>query len=181
MQICNMCNIPIYFCNIRMKHLQHNSKTSETLKTYGCNMHLQRIATSPCCLGEWRLVVVWSSPEAAARRCLYVAGRRRLRDVARRQCPHDWEREPDPLGSHSCRGCRTGPPLTRVVGAVVPPCRGPLGPPRHGLLVLRHTRGHCATALGCSPAPQRERDGGVALEARMRGKAEVGRYKREER
>jgi hypothetical protein len=32
---CNMCNIPIYFCNIHMKHLQH---TSETIETYSCNM-----------------------------------------------------------------------------------------------------------------------------------------------
>ena len=32
---CNICNIPIYFCNIRMKHLQH---TYETLKIYVCNM-----------------------------------------------------------------------------------------------------------------------------------------------
>ena len=33
---CNICNIPIYFCNIRIKHLQH---TSETLETDACNMH----------------------------------------------------------------------------------------------------------------------------------------------
>ena len=36
---CNMCNIPIYFCNIRMKHLKHISKTSETFEMYTCNMH----------------------------------------------------------------------------------------------------------------------------------------------
>ena len=35
---CNMCNIPIYFCNIDVKHLQHTLETSETLKTYVCNM-----------------------------------------------------------------------------------------------------------------------------------------------
>jgi hypothetical protein len=34
-----MCNIPIYFCNILIKHLQHISKTSETFKMYACNMH----------------------------------------------------------------------------------------------------------------------------------------------
>ena len=34
----NMCNIPIYFCNIRMKHLQHTSETFETLKIDACNM-----------------------------------------------------------------------------------------------------------------------------------------------
>ena len=34
----NMCNVPIYFCNIKMKHLQHIDETSETLETYSCNM-----------------------------------------------------------------------------------------------------------------------------------------------
>jgi hypothetical protein len=28
---CNICNIPIHFCNIHMKHLQPTYKTSETL------------------------------------------------------------------------------------------------------------------------------------------------------
>jgi hypothetical protein len=32
---CNICNIPIYFCNIHLKHVQH---TSETLEMYVCNM-----------------------------------------------------------------------------------------------------------------------------------------------
>jgi hypothetical protein len=32
---CNMCNIPIYLFNIRMKHLQH---TSETFEIYDCKM-----------------------------------------------------------------------------------------------------------------------------------------------
>jgi hypothetical protein len=40
-----MCNIPIYFCNIIMKHLQHTSKTSETFKMYTCNIH--RILVQP--------------------------------------------------------------------------------------------------------------------------------------
>ena len=31
---CNIYNIPIYFCNIRMKQLKHTSKTTETLETY---------------------------------------------------------------------------------------------------------------------------------------------------
>jgi hypothetical protein len=39
---CNMCNVSIYFYNIKMKHLQHLDKTSETLKTYACNMGFQR-------------------------------------------------------------------------------------------------------------------------------------------
>ena len=29
-----MCNIPIYFCNIDVKHLQNTFETSETLETY---------------------------------------------------------------------------------------------------------------------------------------------------
>jgi hypothetical protein len=33
----NICNIQINFCNIQMKHLQHKSKTSETLETYVYN------------------------------------------------------------------------------------------------------------------------------------------------
>ena len=35
---CNTCNIPIYFCNIKMKHLQHLDETSETLETYFYSM-----------------------------------------------------------------------------------------------------------------------------------------------
>jgi hypothetical protein len=35
----NICNISICFCNIRIKHLQHTSKTSETFRMYACNMH----------------------------------------------------------------------------------------------------------------------------------------------
>jgi hypothetical protein len=31
---CNIYNIPIYFCNIHMKHLQHTPRTSKTLETY---------------------------------------------------------------------------------------------------------------------------------------------------
>ena len=42
---CNMCNIPIYFCNIHMKHLQHYSKIYETLETYACNMRFQHNVT----------------------------------------------------------------------------------------------------------------------------------------
>ena len=40
---CNICNISIYFCNINMKHLQHISQTSETLKTDAYNMHLTKM------------------------------------------------------------------------------------------------------------------------------------------
>jgi hypothetical protein len=35
---CNICNIPIYFYNIHMKHLQHTSESSKTLETYTWNM-----------------------------------------------------------------------------------------------------------------------------------------------
>jgi hypothetical protein len=37
-KIYNMCIIPIYFCNIYSKQLQHTSETSETLETYICNI-----------------------------------------------------------------------------------------------------------------------------------------------
>ena len=40
-----MCNIPIYFCNIDIKHMQY---ISETLETYVCNMRFQR----NYCFGE---------------------------------------------------------------------------------------------------------------------------------
>jgi hypothetical protein len=39
---CNMCNILIYFCNMKMKHLQHPDETSEILEIYLCNMGFQR-------------------------------------------------------------------------------------------------------------------------------------------
>jgi hypothetical protein len=35
---CNICSILIYFCNIRMKHLQHISEALKTLEIYVCNM-----------------------------------------------------------------------------------------------------------------------------------------------
>ena len=89
---CNMCNIPTYFCNIRMKHLQHTSETSETIETYAYNMRFQRSATSTCCSEEWRLVSVWSSPEAATQRLLEAAAQqRRLHDVEGRHRPNDAE------------------------------------------------------------------------------------------
>jgi hypothetical protein len=47
----NMCNIPIYFCNINIQHLQH---TSETLEIYYSNMHFS--VASACCFDEWRLI-----------------------------------------------------------------------------------------------------------------------------
>jgi hypothetical protein len=46
----NHCNIPIYFYNIRMKHLQY---TSETLETYAYNMQFQLKHL----LAAWRMKV----------------------------------------------------------------------------------------------------------------------------
>jgi len=39
---CNTCNIPIYFYNIYLKHLQYTFETSKTLETYACNMRFQQ-------------------------------------------------------------------------------------------------------------------------------------------
>jgi hypothetical protein len=50
-----MCNILIYFCNIRVKHLQRTTETSETLETYACNMRFQHNIT--LLLERWRIVV----------------------------------------------------------------------------------------------------------------------------
>ena len=36
---CNICNIPIYFCNIGIKQLQHTSKITKIFELYTCNMH----------------------------------------------------------------------------------------------------------------------------------------------
>jgi hypothetical protein len=41
----NHCNIPIYFCNIRMKQLKHTSETTEILETWACNMYKKRPET----------------------------------------------------------------------------------------------------------------------------------------
>ena len=57
-----MCNIPIYFCNIDIRHLQHASKIFETLEIDACDMQFQRNILR--CLGEWILVDVWSSISA---------------------------------------------------------------------------------------------------------------------
>ena len=37
-KLCNICKIPIYFCNIHLKRLQHTSETSETLEMYACSL-----------------------------------------------------------------------------------------------------------------------------------------------
>ena len=38
---CSKCKIPIYFCNIHIKHLQHTSKTSATLEIDASIMRFQ--------------------------------------------------------------------------------------------------------------------------------------------
>jgi hypothetical protein len=40
-----MCNVPIYFCNIDIKCLQHISETCETLEICACNMRFQHNVT----------------------------------------------------------------------------------------------------------------------------------------
>jgi hypothetical protein len=64
---CNMCNIPIYFCNIQIKHM-HLKYLKHTFVTCAFNV------MSPCTLEEWRRLVAklyagaevgddtWSSP-----------------------------------------------------------------------------------------------------------------------
>jgi hypothetical protein len=47
---CNICNILIYFCNIRVKHLY----ISETFETYACNMRFQ--CNISVLLGEEKLI-----------------------------------------------------------------------------------------------------------------------------
>jgi len=46
-------NIQIYFCNIRIKHLQHCSKTFETRETFACNMRQTLAKTGDGELGRW--------------------------------------------------------------------------------------------------------------------------------
>jgi ABC-type lipopolysaccharide export system ATPase subunit len=71
---CNMYNIiPIYFCNIDVKHLQHISKTSKTLETYACNMRVQHNITL--------LLERMEAHHCGARR--RYGGRRRRMELAR--------------------------------------------------------------------------------------------------
>jgi hypothetical protein len=69
---CNMCNIPIYFYNIKMKHLQHRDETSET---YSYNMGftgtnggtpVRRLtaAHGPCCAAAARATRWWARLKA---------------------------------------------------------------------------------------------------------------------
>jgi hypothetical protein len=68
----NMCNIPIYFCNVDIQHLQHISKISETLKTYYCNMRFQH----SICLLLGRMEARWhGARRRRGARCREVAQR----------------------------------------------------------------------------------------------------------
>jgi hypothetical protein len=52
---CHICNIPIYFFNIHMKHLQHASETPKTLETYTYNMRFQAQHLLAACT-KWRII-----------------------------------------------------------------------------------------------------------------------------
>jgi hypothetical protein len=129
-----------------MKHLQHTSKTSETLETYGCNNSTQH------------LVAAWENGGSLAcgvHRRQRPDGACRLRNVgggcATRQQGNArtlGDREPDSPGSHWCGACRAGPPVAGAVGAVVPPYQGLLMPSRRGPLMLRSHRGRACSCQG---------------------------------
>ena len=81
----NMCNILIYFCNIRMKHLQYTSKIFETLATDAYNMRFQRKHL----IDAWRMEARWhveftggSGSTVAARQGREAAAARRGREAA---------------------------------------------------------------------------------------------------
>jgi hypothetical protein len=63
---CNMCNIPIYFYNTNIKHLQHTFQTPETLETYVCNMRFQRNISMLLRRMEARLCVEVTGVELAS-------------------------------------------------------------------------------------------------------------------
>jgi hypothetical protein len=61
-----MCNVPIYFYNIDIKHLQYTSKIFETLEIDACNMQFQRK----------HLLAVWENGSSSA--VEFYPGRREL-------------------------------------------------------------------------------------------------------
>jgi hypothetical protein len=79
---CNMYNIPIYFYNIDIKHLQRTSETYKTLETYAFNAMLL------CCLGEWRLVVVEVGGEAEITGTVAARASHQRGGVTRSSSPH---------------------------------------------------------------------------------------------
>jgi hypothetical protein len=79
---CNICNIPIYFCNIHIKHLQHISEISETLATCACNMRFQHNITF--LLRRMELIVAeldTSSSSVRQRSGEHCAGEHHLREA----------------------------------------------------------------------------------------------------
>ena len=76
---CNMCNIPIYFCNILMKHMQHLDKTSETLEIYAYNMRFQYNIT--LLLGRMELNVVELDDGASSSSVRQRSGEHHLREA----------------------------------------------------------------------------------------------------
>jgi hypothetical protein len=93
----NMCNIPIYFCNIDVKHLQLTSEKFETLKIYVCNMRFQRNITlllgrmeaRRCGARRQRGSGAWSSPVPQQRHCVLGEARERARSQ-RSLRGHQW-------------------------------------------------------------------------------------------
>jgi hypothetical protein len=55
---CDICNISICFSNIRMKQLQHTTKTSETFEMYTCNKRFERNIS----------LLLWRQPPYLSRR-----------------------------------------------------------------------------------------------------------------
>jgi hypothetical protein len=95
---CNICNIPIYFYNIHMKHFQHTYETSETLAF--CNMgearagRIQPLRSEPLTSGSTRAPPA-SVPATARKhrrsRERMVAGGRPPRWSSRGTRQHCWE------------------------------------------------------------------------------------------
>ena len=83
---CNICNVPIYFYNIHMKHLQDNSETIATLKTDTSKCAFKR--NIYLLLMKWRLADMWSSPEAAA---LLPPCIDHIDSAYQRQSPHHYQ------------------------------------------------------------------------------------------
>jgi hypothetical protein len=112
LQHANICNIPSYSCNIRMKYLHHTHKTSEALETSTCcsdEIEARRHGARRRCRAWCRKVVIGGSQRTGSCAVLTNGGaapvigrtgavsrseaalgwRRRmrcLRDVARRPC-----------------------------------------------------------------------------------------------
>jgi hypothetical protein len=116
---CNMCNIPIYFYNIKMKHLQHPDKTSETLETYAY-MGFQR---NVILLWTNRGLSLWSL--MPAQRSTATQGAQR--DNFKRSSP------PHLLaGATVTEACRLGGGDNSERAAVVERSRGEYGRDKHG-------------------------------------------------